>query len=412
MPHTGRNEKKEGVWLNLILALTFLLLVVTVFFTVFRLNNPDMDFAVLGFRPLVIKTNSMEPTIRTGALVLARKTDFDQVEVKDIITFIRQDGSLNTHRVIQKNAEEGILFTKGDNSDYPDNVEISPGNYRYKIVMVMNWTTHLKTTSGVLLFVVAPLIGLSMLVFLFSLLKRRKRQNEELLLDENAYEYLSEDQDTVPDGLIADQTDSHGDVPMDQPQTSSQWFPIVDQKEAQPVQQQPAPVFQQPVQQPVQQQSAWFAEQQPAPVFQQPAQQPVQQQPAPAFQQPAQQPVQQQSAWFAEQQPATVFQQPAQQPVQQPAPAFQQPVQQPVQQQSPPVFQQPAQQPMQQQSAWFAEQQPATPWVPQQQPFQAPQPTPRQQENDWMDEILRDLDVSDVDLSSDMLKDIKLDDFD
>lgn len=73
---------------------------------------------IAGYRPLVVRSGSMEPGIRTGDLIVTRLSAPAEAEVGDIVTF--QDptrgGDLVTHRVIRRTpTEQGFRFvTRGD----------------------------------------------------------------------------------------------------------------------------------------------------------------------------------------------------------------------------------------------------------------------------------------------------------
>lgn len=60
-----------------------------------------------------ITSDSMLPLIKKGDFISIVNKSVDSVEVGAIITFVR-DGVLFTHRVIQKDLDNGIVLTKGD----------------------------------------------------------------------------------------------------------------------------------------------------------------------------------------------------------------------------------------------------------------------------------------------------------
>ncbi|HEX9890834.1 MAG TPA: signal peptidase I [Actinomycetota bacterium] len=71
-----------------------------------------------GFRPLVVRSGSMEPAIHTGDVVLSRVTSPQEIEVGDVVTFRdpTRDDALITHRVIGMEREGGsfAFVTRGD----------------------------------------------------------------------------------------------------------------------------------------------------------------------------------------------------------------------------------------------------------------------------------------------------------
>lgn len=73
-----------------------------------------------GFMMFRVVTGSMEPTIPTGALLIAREVDIETIQLNDIVCFRTQVseiwGKIVTHRVVDVMQESGsiLLETKGD----------------------------------------------------------------------------------------------------------------------------------------------------------------------------------------------------------------------------------------------------------------------------------------------------------
>ncbi|GAC1323999.1 MAG: hypothetical protein NVSMB13_04720 [Mycobacteriales bacterium] len=74
--------------------------------------------AALGWRPLVVRSDSMAPTVRAGDLIFVRRTTAADVRVGQVTAFADygRAGRLVTHRVVAV-SEEGsrrIFTTRGD----------------------------------------------------------------------------------------------------------------------------------------------------------------------------------------------------------------------------------------------------------------------------------------------------------
>jgi len=81
-----------------------------------------------GIVPYVVLSGSMEPTIKTGSLCFINKrANFEDIKEKDIIAYKMDDGTLVTHRTVNK--KENEIQTKGDNNNNTDNVKINKGNF-------------------------------------------------------------------------------------------------------------------------------------------------------------------------------------------------------------------------------------------------------------------------------------------
>lgn len=83
-----------------------------------------MAYAVIAFpilvgkKPLVVLSGSMEPTFKTGSVIYYEKVNPDTIKERDIITYKLDSGTLVTHRVIQITSEGFI--TKGDANNTAD----------------------------------------------------------------------------------------------------------------------------------------------------------------------------------------------------------------------------------------------------------------------------------------------------
>lgn len=75
---------------------------------------------LLGWRPVMVLSGSMEPTYHVGSVIYYKETAFDDIQTGDAITFHAGEDSLVTHRVIKKNEIERTFETQGDANETPD----------------------------------------------------------------------------------------------------------------------------------------------------------------------------------------------------------------------------------------------------------------------------------------------------
>ena len=73
-----------------------------------------------GYRPVVVLSGSMEPTYPVGSVIYYKAAEYADINVGDAITFGIGEGSLATHRVIEKNDTNQEFKTKGDNNPTED----------------------------------------------------------------------------------------------------------------------------------------------------------------------------------------------------------------------------------------------------------------------------------------------------
>lgn len=106
------------IFSNLITGILFLLLIFMIFVVVSsKASGGEPSF--LGYQLKTVLSGSMEPTFKTGSIIAVKPVaDTGNLEEKDIITYMQQDQSLVTHRIIEViNQGDQVMYqTKGDNN--------------------------------------------------------------------------------------------------------------------------------------------------------------------------------------------------------------------------------------------------------------------------------------------------------
>lgn len=84
----------------------------------------------LGYELYGIISDSMEPEIPTGSVIYVKKTNPEEVQKDDIITFTVSADNQNvaTHRVVLNDIENQEFYTKGDNNEEMDTNTVSYSN--------------------------------------------------------------------------------------------------------------------------------------------------------------------------------------------------------------------------------------------------------------------------------------------
>ena len=88
---------------------------------------------LFGIKPYTVLSGSMEPTYHVGSIIYVQKVDPLTLEVGDPVTFMFNDRTVVTHRIIEiipdKNDPSVVYFrTKGDNNDTPDTDPVRSSN--------------------------------------------------------------------------------------------------------------------------------------------------------------------------------------------------------------------------------------------------------------------------------------------
>ncbi len=152
-------EKKEESKLHAIFSWALLIIMAALLvFTIFRVaesRKTGEGVFLLGYRPVLVLTGSMEPYMMTNGIALTKEVDsLDDIAVGDVVTYhvMNDNGKklLITHRIIA--IDDGLIYTKGDNNNVDDGFPLTIENVEAKVVGVFNGTAWLaakwQTTTG------------------------------------------------------------------------------------------------------------------------------------------------------------------------------------------------------------------------------------------------------------------------
>lgn len=134
---------KKKLFKNIANAITNILVVASILllffalFTAYKFKENPEDAYLFGYKPVLILTGSMEPTMHVNGVVIVEKTTYEDVKEGDIIMYKVNDKMI-THRIIEKSSE-GIT-TKGDNNQTEDAYLLTEENIQAKVVKIWNWT--------------------------------------------------------------------------------------------------------------------------------------------------------------------------------------------------------------------------------------------------------------------------------
>ena len=126
---------------KLFLVFTIIVLVYCIYI-VAQSKKTGKEVFILGYKPYIIQTGSMEPTLKVNSLIIVKNGEFEKVQPYDIISFNLSKFSKNVcHRVIA--IENNEMITKGDNNNNPDDGIVTKENYVGRVVFNTNITSYL-----------------------------------------------------------------------------------------------------------------------------------------------------------------------------------------------------------------------------------------------------------------------------
>ena len=142
--------KKTGtIVISVILWVIILVAALYAFTTMATRDNQNVS-NIMGYTPLVVKSDSMSPTFSAGDLIFIKKCDTSTLKEGDIICFhtiINNEYALNTHRIqkIDTVGDARSYTTLGDNNNgITDTHIISDGD------IVGKYVGHLKNAGKVM----------------------------------------------------------------------------------------------------------------------------------------------------------------------------------------------------------------------------------------------------------------------
>lgn len=140
----SKNIKRTQKIKKVLIIILYLILIPTILFSVFlmfvELGNSDEVPSFFNMDIYIVVSESMSPKINVNDIILVKKGyTNDQYKEGNIITYVRADGELITHR-IETITKVGLLrayITKGDNNEEVDEFPVTYDQIVGKVVAVM-----------------------------------------------------------------------------------------------------------------------------------------------------------------------------------------------------------------------------------------------------------------------------------
>lgn len=147
---------------------------------------PDKVPDVLGYKPMIVLSGSMETSIYTGDLVFVKMVDTNTLKENDIIAFRNETNTVTTHRIVELVKENGntLFRTKGDNNNAEDAKLVQAneveGVYAFKISGLGDVLMFLKEPKSLIILLLATLVlGLTWIQIMDKIENKNKIQEDE-----------------------------------------------------------------------------------------------------------------------------------------------------------------------------------------------------------------------------------------
>lgn len=142
--------------------------------------NPDEVPSFLGYKPFIVLSDSMNPVINSGDLVITKETEAGALNVGDIISY-RSGDSVVTHRIAEITETDGALsfITKGDANNTEDGKPVSADMVEGTTLSILpklgNVALYMQTPVGMLVCIGIPVL----LLVGYDIIRRRRYDREE-----------------------------------------------------------------------------------------------------------------------------------------------------------------------------------------------------------------------------------------
>lgn len=172
-------------WLfGLLLLILIPILAVNIHIMVQAKNDKDTVPNILGYKPFIVLSGSMETKIRIGDLIITKIIDPSSLKVDDVIAFRDEENTVTTHRIIDIIEKDGTNYfvTKGDNNSSQDRYLVKykdiEGIYITRIPGVGQALNELSKPTTMIIVILGITI-IFILLFSISNKKLRRKEQEE-----------------------------------------------------------------------------------------------------------------------------------------------------------------------------------------------------------------------------------------
>lgn len=169
-------RKKRAKALKIIIGVFLIILIYNIILVGITMVG-EMNFNLFGYQAYIITSDSMEPEINKGDVIIVSKIGEKEIKVNDTITFL-EDGQNITHRVIEIIEKDGNreFRTKGDNNKVEDIKAVMYEDINGKVIL------KIPFLGSIILFMKDQIIILilALIILLVILYKMQKKEKSEI----------------------------------------------------------------------------------------------------------------------------------------------------------------------------------------------------------------------------------------
>lgn len=117
-----------------------------------KVMHPNKTANLFGLKAFVIKTETMQPTIKKGDLVITKGAKFDELDIDDVIVF-NMKNSYNVIQTVREVKENKIITSSNVKQNKKAEVkeDMLQGKYLFKIPFLGNIVLFIKSIYGIII---------------------------------------------------------------------------------------------------------------------------------------------------------------------------------------------------------------------------------------------------------------------
>ena len=152
---TAEKDKKNLLWT----VLSYIIITIVILFAIAAILS---KLSIGGIQLLTVRSGSMEPTIKTGSLILIKSAN--NYAIGDIVTYksSTDPNEKITHRIVDMSTDKGITQyrTEGDANDVADSISVRQdqivGKELFTVPYIGYPIGYARTVPGLIIIVIVP----------------------------------------------------------------------------------------------------------------------------------------------------------------------------------------------------------------------------------------------------------------
>ena len=185
----GNENRRKGGVLRKLKIVDFILSIIISAFVIsigsHPLSAPPRNFFGFAFIPML--TEGMDPEVPRGSLIILREVDHHQLELGDVVTYLRADQTTVTHRIIDikenyRGGRDHVFRMQGDNNVFPDPDIIHGPNIIGEVIFTNLFLGRIIFSLQNQMILMATIFGLAImfvLIFKFFIYEPRYKENQD-----------------------------------------------------------------------------------------------------------------------------------------------------------------------------------------------------------------------------------------